>query len=188
MTDKALGDVEGRRNEAVGATIRRYRELLGLTQPDLAKQVGKGVQQIHRYEAGKTEVPMYMLQSIADVLGITLTRLIRESEDEFRRRSPEFSDEEPLVSEFRTAPQVARGLPQRIRAFIQGFLLELVNADVPEERVETIRRILSSDEMYRFYVGGEPQEYSEDETLEGIQAHAEAFRQRLRRQGFKLSK
>lgn len=85
-------------------------------------------------------------------------------------------------------PRVALGLPQRIRVFIQEFLLELVNADVPEERVDTIRRILSSDEMYRFYVGGEPKEYSEEETLEGIQAHAEAFRQRLRRQGFKLAK
>jgi transcriptional regulator with XRE-family HTH domain len=191
MTDKALPEVEERRNAAVGATIRRYREFKGMTQPDLAKQVGKGVQQIHRYEAGKTAVPMHILQSIADALGVTLTRIVRESEDEFQRRWPEIFDRESTVSEPRTtayAPQVARGLPQRIRVFIQQFLLELVNANVPEERVDTIRRILSSDEMYRFYVGGEPKEYSEEETLEGIQAHAEAFRQRLRRQGFDLAK
>lgn len=191
MTDKALPEVEERRNAAIGSAIRRNRELQGMTQPELAKLVGKGVQQIHRYEAGKTAVPMPILQSIADVLGITLVRLFRESEDEFQRRWPEVFDRESVVSEQRStayAPRVALGLPQRIRVFIQQFLLELVNADVPEERVETIRRILSSDEMYRFYVGGEPKEYSEEETLEGIAAHAEAFRQRLRRQGFKLAK
>jgi transcriptional regulator with XRE-family HTH domain len=77
MTDKALPEVEERRNAAVGSTIRRYREFKGMTQPDLAKQVGKGVQQIHRYEAGKTAVPMPILQSIADALGVTLTRRAR---------------------------------------------------------------------------------------------------------------
>jgi transcriptional regulator with XRE-family HTH domain len=157
----------------LGELLRRARKAAGKEQGDLATAMGVHPKTISRWENDKQLPERQHFPILARELGVPETYF-----QQLRVREP--------AADYR--PRVALGLPQRIRVFIQEFLLELVNANVPEERVDTIRRILSSDEMYRFYVGGEPKEYSEEETLEGIAAHAEAFRQRLRRQGFKLAK
>ncbi len=57
---------------AVGARIRRLREERGISQPDLANQVGLTYQQFQKYEAGKNRISAGRLWEIAKVLRTTI--------------------------------------------------------------------------------------------------------------------
>ena len=54
----------------VGKRLRRRRRLLGLTQQDLAGQVGVRFQQIQKYEKGANRIGASRLQQIAKILGV----------------------------------------------------------------------------------------------------------------------
>ena len=54
----------------VGARIRAHREQQGLTQTELAKQIGVADAQISRWENGRAmPIPRY-LEAIAEALGV----------------------------------------------------------------------------------------------------------------------
>lgn len=55
--------------------IRERRIQLGLTQAQLAQQIGVDVRQIHRYESGSTEPTLAMARKIADRLKISMDEL-----------------------------------------------------------------------------------------------------------------
>ncbi|MFU8881838.1 MAG: helix-turn-helix domain-containing protein [Rhodobacterales bacterium] len=56
----------------VGKRIRHRRWLLGMTQQQLAEQVGIKFQQIQKYETGANRVSASRLWDIADSLGVTI--------------------------------------------------------------------------------------------------------------------
>lgn len=163
--------------------LKSAREKAGLTQEEAATRSGFSKQAISGWERGAYMPTDANLNTIAELYGVEPIdlRYGNPTEEDIRAQIGP-----PMV--VREVPRVALGIPQRIRVWLQKFLLELTEAGVSEEELDRVRRILSADEMYRFYAGGEPKEYSEDETLEGIQAHAEAFRREFRRRGFKIPK
>jgi transcriptional regulator with XRE-family HTH domain len=54
----------------VGKRLRRRRKLLGLTQQDLAGQVGVRFQQIQKYECGANRITASRLFTLATVLNV----------------------------------------------------------------------------------------------------------------------
>lgn len=66
----ALSDEE--RRKAVGARIRIMRQLLGLTQADLAQKVGCSKQAINTYETGRREAGYRNLTALSKTLGVTV--------------------------------------------------------------------------------------------------------------------
>lgn len=59
----------------MGEVIRARRAVLGLSQADLAEQVGIDKRQIRRYEAGEAQPSLTVGRFIADALGISLDEL-----------------------------------------------------------------------------------------------------------------
>lgn len=57
----------------VGKRIRHRRWLLGMTQQQLAEQVGIKFQQIQKYETGANRVSASRLWDIADSLGVSVS-------------------------------------------------------------------------------------------------------------------
>lgn len=58
--------------------LREHRTALGLSQAELADQVGVDKRQIRRYEAGETQPALNIARSIARALGITVDQLAGE--------------------------------------------------------------------------------------------------------------
>jgi len=56
----------------VGKRLRRRRRLLGLTQQDLAGQVGVRFQQIQKYECGANRITASRLFSLATALNVNI--------------------------------------------------------------------------------------------------------------------
>jgi len=57
----------------VGKRLRRRRNLLGLTQQNLAGQVGVRFQQIHKYECGANRITASRLFTLATVLNVNIS-------------------------------------------------------------------------------------------------------------------
>ncbi|HEY1545994.1 MAG TPA: helix-turn-helix transcriptional regulator [Xanthobacteraceae bacterium] len=73
MGTKRAGPVDA----VVGRRIRTRRLLLGITQTDLARQLGVSFQQVQKYENGTNRVGAGRLVEIAHVLGVPLPALLR---------------------------------------------------------------------------------------------------------------
>ncbi|WP_102107417.1 helix-turn-helix domain-containing protein [Oceaniglobus roseus] len=58
---------------SVGKRIRHRRWIVGVTQQELADQVGIRFQQIQKYETGKNRVSASRLWEIASVLGVPVS-------------------------------------------------------------------------------------------------------------------
>jgi len=56
----------------VGKRIRRRRRLLGLTQQQLAVQIGVRFQQVQKYECGANRITAARLFSLAEALHVTI--------------------------------------------------------------------------------------------------------------------
>ena len=59
-----------RKLQEVGANIRQYRKLRGLTQAQLAEMAHISTMSVRRYESGEREVSENTLRTIAFVLGV----------------------------------------------------------------------------------------------------------------------
>jgi transcriptional regulator with XRE-family HTH domain len=66
---------EAETDAAIANAIRRRRRLLGLTQKEVAAQVGVRFQQINKYETGANKVSASRLQSIAHALSCSVCDL-----------------------------------------------------------------------------------------------------------------
>lgn len=66
----------------VGKRIRHRRWLIGMTQQQLAEQVGIKFQQIQKYETGANRVSASRLWDIADALGVPVSFFFEGIEEE----------------------------------------------------------------------------------------------------------
>ncbi len=65
----------------VGKRIRHRRWMIGMTQQQLAEQVGIKFQQIQKYETGMNRVSASRLWDIADALGVPVSFFFEGLED-----------------------------------------------------------------------------------------------------------
>jgi transcriptional regulator with XRE-family HTH domain len=63
---------------AIGARMRTRRRQLGLSQSDLAEQLGVSFQQVQKYERGANRVAASTLVAAAAALGVTVSWLVGE--------------------------------------------------------------------------------------------------------------
>ena len=67
-------------DQHVAARIRARRNLLGMSQEELAKMLGVTAQQTQKYEAGETRVSASRLYAIAQHLGVPVSWFFEELE------------------------------------------------------------------------------------------------------------
>ena len=65
-------------DKAIGSRIRMYRKALGLSQADLARELGITFQQVQKYESGANRVAASRLWGISDALGVSVLSLFQE--------------------------------------------------------------------------------------------------------------
>ncbi len=70
MTNKPWGE----RNQAFLQAIRRIRNEAGLTQVELAEQLGKPQSYISKYESGERKLDYLEVLDICEACGVTPTR------------------------------------------------------------------------------------------------------------------
>ena len=64
----------------LGENIRRYRTAAGMSQERLAELIGKTRPSVSLYESGHTVPPVYVIEKIADVLGVSKVDIIEQRE------------------------------------------------------------------------------------------------------------
>lgn len=69
----------------IGTNIKYYRKTNNLTQKELAASIGKTESSIQKYEAGKVEIPMSVLEKIAEVLNVNVFEISAKKYEEFRQ-------------------------------------------------------------------------------------------------------
>ena len=65
---------------SIGENIRKYRKAIHISQAKLAELAGIHEKAIYFYESGKRQVPSEFLKPIADVLGISVDKLLSTDE------------------------------------------------------------------------------------------------------------
>lgn len=79
---------EGNISETFGANLKRCRELLGLTQTQMANELGISLRAYQHYEAGTREPSLATLSKLTEILDVSIDALlgIRDviASDEFR--------------------------------------------------------------------------------------------------------
>lgn len=66
--------------ESIGKAIQSFRKSKRMTQKQLAEKIGKAESSVQKYEAGKVEIPVSVLESVADALNISTSELINDYE------------------------------------------------------------------------------------------------------------
>jgi lambda repressor-like predicted transcriptional regulator len=81
-----------------------------------------------------------------------------------------------------------RNLPQAVREFLAHVQLELTKAHATEEEVEATLSLLKSPEMFSFYEGGAPKDFTEEQMLQSMKAiYNGAIKPELKRRGRKFA-
>ena len=62
----------------VGKRIRHFRNLRGLSQSDLAKQLGVKFQQVQKYESASNRISASKLKMAAETLDVSILDLFRD--------------------------------------------------------------------------------------------------------------
>jgi transcriptional regulator with XRE-family HTH domain len=160
--------------------LRLARVRAGLSQTEVARRIGRTRQTVNSWESekGGAKPPPEMLSRLADLYGV--------SEEALRRGEltpvSATSVASPTYGVTVTGPAPPRGLSQRVRVWLQEFLLELARGGATDQEIESARRLLVSEEAHAFYSGGHT-DLSEEDLLIEMQGLAEGIRRRLRLRG-----
>jgi len=93
-------------DQHVGKRLRLRRNLLDLSQDELAKRLGLTAQLIQKYEAGETRISASRLYDVAKQLAVPITWFFEELEKELPPAAPERPAEKTLHwSELVTKPE-----------------------------------------------------------------------------------
>lgn len=106
----------------LGERLRRFRNLAGMSQRDLANKLELSHQQVQKYERGENGVPLEKLHAFADALGTTPGRLISDGDGWEAAETPLVlsSDRMELLRLYDALPgQASR---ERLLAFLKTLL------------------------------------------------------------------
>ena len=67
--------------ETLGGNVRRLRRARGLTQKELAAQIGLSLASISRIEEGKKGVSLDVLRRLVEFFGVSYNTLLQEHDD-----------------------------------------------------------------------------------------------------------
>ncbi|WP_315722313.1 MULTISPECIES: helix-turn-helix domain-containing protein [Bradyrhizobium] len=81
-------------DQHVGTRLRLRRNLLDLSQDDLARRLGLTAQLIQKYEAGETRISASRLYEIANQLAVPITWFFDEIDAKARAAAPQASHEQ----------------------------------------------------------------------------------------------
>ena len=95
----------------VGKRIRHRRWLIGMTQQQLAEQVGIKFQQIQKYETGANRVSASRLWDIADSLGVPVSFFFEGLQDGDKAAAPKQAVPEDLMGDKEALDLVRSGKP-----------------------------------------------------------------------------
>jgi transcriptional regulator with XRE-family HTH domain len=116
---------------AVGPRIRAGRDKLGLSQTDLANQVGVTFQQIQKYENNTNRVSIGRLARIAKVLGVSTTFLLTGSEE---KRGQRGDDEIATLLKTTGALQLMKAFDRIEDRRVRHAFVGLVERAAPKRR------------------------------------------------------
>lgn len=102
-------------NEKIGENLRLLRQVVGLSQRDLADILGVSYQQVQKYEAGSDRVPVEGFVRLRTTLGISMDSLIADEPDWV-----------PLVENLGADDDVRgpTGMPESYDPFVLGQYLQ----------------------------------------------------------------
>lgn len=170
--------------ETFGSRLRRAMRARGIRNQEVADRAGVHVKTVSQWLGDKQVPEAAALNEVASLLHVTSSWLLRGEVD------PERNDEgfryPPPEPERLIVPRVMQGLPYSVRVWLQDFLLEITKAGATEEEVDSARTLLTSPESFTLYVGGKPQDLTEEQVLEGLEAQAHFIRDVLRDRGRKF--
>ena len=119
-------------NKQIGIEIKRIREARGMSQMELAEEVGVSFQQIQKYEKGINRISAERIQQIAKALGTSVNTffekenvpMVSEPSDEYSSRGTwmDVSHEEAkLLQLFRKIDneKIRRGLLQQLKGLAE---------------------------------------------------------------------
>ena len=103
-------------------TARRRRRLLGLTQQQLAVQVGIRFQQIQKYETGANRISASTLYRIATVFEVSPTYFFEGLEENGKEKIDVLSDRETLQYSIAIGQIPDSEVRQRLQALIDALV------------------------------------------------------------------
>jgi len=65
-------------NMTIARNFKEYRKLIGLTQDSLAEHLGISRGEVNYYENGKRDIPVQIIESFSDIVGINPSDLLIE--------------------------------------------------------------------------------------------------------------
>lgn len=106
-------------SEMVGARIRYYRSVQGMTQTALAGKIGISFQQLQKYEHGTNRISIDRLIAIADSLNCSVDNLL----DDFAHASvPNTENDRILARDIINVKALLMGLPAEKRKYVMKML------------------------------------------------------------------
>ena len=102
----------------VGKRVKLRRNILHITQQQLAKMLGLAFQQIQKYEKGDNRISASRLWDISKVLGVPVGFFYEEIDDETDAQSPRpKNDDEEYLKELTNDPMQREETLKLVRAY-----------------------------------------------------------------------
>jgi transcriptional regulator with XRE-family HTH domain len=106
--------------KAMGTRIAEARKAQHLTQQHVADQLGIAQQTVAHYEAGRMRVPAFMLPPLANILGLTVDRLLGHESPGNGKRGPT----PRLQKQFERISQLPKATQQVLINMLDGVLAQ----------------------------------------------------------------
>lgn len=165
-TNKQLADSASQ----IGHRLRAARELAGLTQEQVAAELGVHSVTVSRWESQGVNARSDTLVRLAKLYGRNVDSLISGERGE-GIGGEELSTDVSRGTDAKT--RHARNLPLAVREYLAALRLRLTKGGASDDEIEEAMDLLRSPALFTFYKGGAPSEFNEQDVLRGMKAIAE---------------